>query len=360
MPNYALPNQMKVGVALNMTADAAFEDAEMIRRHLTIADLIEPLGYDSVFVTEHHFTDYALTPSPFQLLAYLAGRTSKISLGTAVIVLPWHNPIRVAEEMLVLAAVSSGRTIFCFGRGTAGIEYECLGVPASESEDRFVDGIRTVVRAIDGHDQGPKIRPRIEVRSCLPLYTASTGGRCGQIAVELGLGQLMSGQASLEALASQARQYQLSLQKAGRKPSPPLVLALVTIRDSTTEAVDLAMQYLDSDWDLVDRHYKYSQRVVSSVPGYGKHQSIETHFCEIQSDPIRRHSANMELLKTQIIGSPLECYEKFHALQLSTGSEHMILEFGYGGMPLDEVRKSMVHFAHTVLPMIRQNISSAE
>src|SRR5881398_1531908 len=108
---------MKVGIALNMLCQAGRADASVVGEHLALGDLAEPLGFDSVFALEHHFTGYAMSPSPTQLLSYIAGRTKRITLGTAVIVLPWHDPVRVAEQIALLDILSHGRCIFGFGRG---------------------------------------------------------------------------------------------------------------------------------------------------------------------------------------------------------------------------------------------------
>src|SRR2546430_17078383 len=82
---------MKVGIALNMLCQPGRSDAAVVGEHLALGDLAEPLGFDSLFALEHHFTGYAMSPSPAQLLSYYAGRTKRITLGTAVIVLPWHD-----------------------------------------------------------------------------------------------------------------------------------------------------------------------------------------------------------------------------------------------------------------------------
>lgn len=91
---------MQIGIALNIPADEARGDAEVIREHMALGDLAELLGFDSLFALEHHFTGYLLSPAPFQTLAYYAGRTRRIKLGTAVIVLPWYDPVRVAEQIV--------------------------------------------------------------------------------------------------------------------------------------------------------------------------------------------------------------------------------------------------------------------
>ena len=76
---------MKVGIALNMLSELGRPDVAVVSDHLAMGDLAEPLGFDSLFALEHHFTGYAMSPAPLQLLAYYAGRTKRITFGTAVI-----------------------------------------------------------------------------------------------------------------------------------------------------------------------------------------------------------------------------------------------------------------------------------
>ena len=99
---------MKVGIALNMLCEPPRSDVAVVSDHLAMGDLAEPLGFDSLFALEHHFTGYAMSPAPLELLAYFAGRTKRIIFGTAVIVLPWHDPIRVAEGIALLDILSGG------------------------------------------------------------------------------------------------------------------------------------------------------------------------------------------------------------------------------------------------------------
>ena len=82
-------------------------DVAQFRRELRIADLVEPLGFDSFWTIEHHFTPYGMTNNRTQLLTYIAGRTSRIDLGTMVLVIPWHDPLKLAENLALLDAPSS-------------------------------------------------------------------------------------------------------------------------------------------------------------------------------------------------------------------------------------------------------------
>src|SRR5205814_9881728 len=97
---------------------------------------------------EHHFTGYAMSPAPTQTLAYFAGRTRRIQLGTAVIVLPWHDPVRVAEQIALLDIMCGGRCLFGFGRGAASTEYEGFRVPMGEARPRFAEAAEIVVKAV--------------------------------------------------------------------------------------------------------------------------------------------------------------------------------------------------------------------
>src|SRR5712671_2372569 len=111
----------------------ALPDAEVYRQELRLADLAEPLGFDSLWSVEHHFTDYTMVPDVVQFLTYMAGRTKKIQLGSMVVVLPWHDPMRVAEEVSMLDAMSDGRVILGIGRGAGLVEFEGFRVPMGES-----------------------------------------------------------------------------------------------------------------------------------------------------------------------------------------------------------------------------------
>ncbi|HEY9415669.1 MAG TPA: LLM class flavin-dependent oxidoreductase, partial [Pseudonocardia sp.] len=92
-------------------------DHDVWQAQLALADQVEPRGFDSIWTTEHHFTDYSMSPNPTQFLTWAAARTQRVQLGSMVIVVPWHNPVRLAEELAVLDTISGGRLIAGFGRG---------------------------------------------------------------------------------------------------------------------------------------------------------------------------------------------------------------------------------------------------
>src|SRR5260221_9818480 len=114
-------------------------DRNVYRNELRLAELAEPLGFESLWGVEHHFTDYTMCPDVLQFLSYMAGKTQRLQLGSMVVVLPWHDPLRVAEQVSMLDHLSGGRFIFGIGRGLGRVEFEGFRVPMDESRGRFVE-----------------------------------------------------------------------------------------------------------------------------------------------------------------------------------------------------------------------------
>src|SRR5690349_16214118 len=77
-------------------------DQQVYRDELALCDLAEPLGFEMLWGVEHHFTSYTMCPDPVQFLSYMAGRTSTILLGSGAVILPWHDPVRVAEQVTMI------------------------------------------------------------------------------------------------------------------------------------------------------------------------------------------------------------------------------------------------------------------
>ncbi len=126
---------MRMGYApLFQNLGKPITDQEVYAQELRLAELAEPLGFDSVWSVEHHFTDYTMVPDVTQFLSYMAGKTSRVQLGSMVIVLPWHDPVRVAEEIAMLDNLSGGRMILGIGRGLGRVEFRWLpGADGRES-----------------------------------------------------------------------------------------------------------------------------------------------------------------------------------------------------------------------------------
>src|SRR5882757_7650333 len=142
-----------------MNPSGAMSDLDCFKHELALADLAEPLGFDSIWQPEHHFSGYEMTPNVLQFLTYMAGRTKTVRLGSMVVVLPWHNPLRVVEDVTLLDHYSGGRTIMGIGRGLGAMEFGGLGIEMSDTRDVFVEKAETVVNAT-GLSLKARSRPR--------------------------------------------------------------------------------------------------------------------------------------------------------------------------------------------------------
>ena len=120
-------------------------DWEIYREDLALAEMVEPLGFDSIWGVEHHFSPYTMIPDVLQFLTFMAGRTRRVGFGSMVVVLPWHDPVRVAEQIAMLELYCEDRELTLgFGRGAGRIEYDGFRVPMSESRERFSEAAEVV------------------------------------------------------------------------------------------------------------------------------------------------------------------------------------------------------------------------
>src|SRR5215510_10598203 len=141
---------MHIGLGLQMAnLDRKVSDADVYRLELGLAARAEDAGFDSVWVSEHHFSDYQLTSQQSMLLSWLAARTSRIKLGTFVTVLPWHDPVRVAESFSVLDHVSNGRAVLGLGRGLGRVEFDGFRLQMSESRRRFTEYTEAILESLE-------------------------------------------------------------------------------------------------------------------------------------------------------------------------------------------------------------------
>jgi alkanesulfonate monooxygenase SsuD/methylene tetrahydromethanopterin reductase-like flavin-dependent oxidoreductase (luciferase family) len=108
---------LKIGINLGFgKLDDSLNDEEMYHGEIDLAVRSEALGYDSVWAVEHHFSDYSMCPDNLLLLANIAGQTKDIKLGTGAIIVPWNDPLRVAEKALMVDTLSKGRLLLGVAR----------------------------------------------------------------------------------------------------------------------------------------------------------------------------------------------------------------------------------------------------
>src|SRR3954453_17565848 len=123
-------------------------DSDVYADEIRLGVLADELGFHALWPVEHHFNDYSFCPDNTVFLAHMAARTPRILLGTGAVILPWNDPLRVAEKIPLLDPLSGGRVLFGMGRGLARCEYAGFGIPMDESRDRFDESARMVLDAL--------------------------------------------------------------------------------------------------------------------------------------------------------------------------------------------------------------------
>src|SRR5947209_335110 len=141
---------MRFGLFYLMQRDPDWSEEAVYDAELAQMELAEQAGFTSVWVAEHHFSDYGLCPVPPVLAAHVAARSRRIRVGMGVSLLPLHDPVALAEQLAVLDQVSGGRLDVGIGRGGAGPAYQSFGATYDESRERVAEGVELLRRCWSG------------------------------------------------------------------------------------------------------------------------------------------------------------------------------------------------------------------
>jgi len=309
-----------------------------------------------------------MSPDPTQMLTYFAGRTRRITLGTAVIVLPWHDPVRVAEEIALLDILSNGRCVFGFGRGAASVEYAGFRVPMEEARARFVESAHIVIKALtnDVFDwEGEffkiptmSIRPRPVSHPERRFYASSVSPESAEIMAKLGFGLLVIMQNEWPKAAEDIQRFRDITASVGHTPRPPIISTNISVAESREEAHERAALYLARKWDSIDTHYHFSDGHLATVKGYEFYGGMAKTYSKMKDEKYRKKATDF-YVKIQIVGTPDDCLQQIAELQRLTGLGHLVGEFGYGGMPHEEAQLNLRLFAAHVLPTLQRDAAFA-
>src|SRR6476660_295346 len=141
---------MDVGIQMVLATYGwqGMSDDEAWDEEIRLARLADELGFDALWAVEHHFNDYSFVPDNLQLMTYLAAVCPDVDLGTAAVILPWHDPLRVAEQAAVLDYLSKGRLPLGMGRGLARRQFEAFRRTLEESRGRFDESAEMILRGL--------------------------------------------------------------------------------------------------------------------------------------------------------------------------------------------------------------------
>ena len=350
---------MHVGYGSIFQSSADRSDLEVYRDELRLADLAEPLGFESIWGVEHHFTDYTMCPDVLQFLTYMAGRTTTVQLGSMVVVLPWHDPVRVAEQVSMLDNLSGGRMIFGMGRGLGQVEFEGFRVPMDESRQRFVEYAELILAGLEqGYVkyEGQHIsQPRRDIRPA-PFksfkgrtYAAAVSPESSKIMAELGVGILIIPQKPWDSMMAELDTYRGIFREVNDAEAPPTITAgWVFCDEDGDRAKEMAKRYIGGYYETVMEHYQLSGSHFAATKGYEYYGKM--------SQAINKYGEQSGIdffVDLQVYGTPDECFEKIMNVRSMVGAESFVSVCSYADMPADEAERNLRLFASKVKPRLQ-------
>lgn len=317
--------------------------------------LAEDIGLDVAWFAEHHFTNYSVSVSPLLMMAHMAAATTRIRLGSAVIVLPLYQPMRVAQEIALVDQLSGGRVVLGVGSGYQPFEFARYGLDVEKRGDVFLkywdvleEALTTGLVTQAGHALGLPSTPvllRPVQKPLPPLFITS-----GNPAVLKRFGPLgatpfvTAGWRGSAVLVDLARQMRHSWSLAGLDPMPmPIGLQqYVHVTDSRDEAMIAA--------DCA----RFVGRMATGL----RSPHITSTGAMIDVPPLPDEPPLDTFRSNLLIGPPDEVAERMIGEIWATGCTHYSTFFQFGDMPFAMARRSLERFGAEVLPVVRRAIAA--
>lgn len=293
------------------------ELSRVYRRALERIAIMDRSGYDAVWLTEHHFTDYSVCPSIPVIGTFAAARTSRLRIGTGVCLAGFYHPLRLAEEIALLDVLSGGRVNWGAGRGFDPNEFAAFGVPVEESHARFRETVEIVLAAWT-HDRltytgeffsfdGVEVLPKPLQRPHPPVWLAASSPGAVERAAAAGHAILMDPHATHAELGNKLALYRKTLARHGHTPDGRQIpmARFFAVAATDAEAADVARSgarwlldtyvppHMQADADPV-------QRYVDEVVIHGTPERVRDRLAQLED----------ELPLDYLIGAPLS-HESF-------------------------------------------------
>lgn len=351
---------MHTGLSLTFqNLDGKHSDAEVYRHELALAGRAEALGYDSIWTPEHHFDDYMLTPNVPQFLSWVAGRTERIRLGTMVSVLPWHDPVRVAESFCLLDHLSQGRAILGVGRGLGRIEFDAFRVNMSEARTRFVEYTSAILAALESgviqydgklYQQPPaQLRPAPFATFKGRTFASAISPQSMDIMAKLGVGLMVIAQKPWDTVEKELAAYRTRFRELnGCEPPKPILCVFVGVSHDASEARRMREIYLQRYARSTVEHYQFANVAFEQIEGYEYYGALARNIAKHGVDKFNGFLADL-----QVWGSPRECSDKLAEYVRRCDAGGLLVTPVFGGMPFDVANANYDLLAREVLPALK-------
>ena len=361
---------MKFGIFTIGAWHESKTQAQTLNEALEQIELADKLGMDEVWLGEHRFSRHGLLSGIFPFMGAVAARTKNVRIGTAVIVLPLHNPILLAEETAMLDVISGGRLNFGIGSGYQAQEFEGVGVSMDESRDRFQEAVDVIIQAwteerLTFHGKFTNVDdlwvlPKPLQEPYPPLFQAvSTSPESIDFAASRNIQVIAGGPTDILGQAPQViKAWRDRMDFYGHPHShldPPMSKAIYvapTMEEAEQDPVGLE--------DFASRILRSagSNGVPIGMPMDSKGNIAKgyEHWANRQRDRDRRDDPGHAGLPP-LRGTPEVVVERLKQTQ-EAGINHVFGNFGFPGLPQEKVLRSIELFATQVMPHF-QDVTAA-
>ncbi len=343
---------------IGAVGEAGLSDRQLYREAIADAELLHRLRYDAAWMVEHHFSDYYPQPNPLLFLSHIAAACPGLGLGTSVMVLPWYDPVRFAEDVAMLQTLSDGDLHIGMGRGTAKSEYDAFGIGMETARDRFRETWEFTRTALQG---GPVthaghyanwttptvLRPALQGR--MPNFYGAIGSlESAAIMADLGLPPLCLSSFPDKLLRRILETWKERTAAAGRPTDvtfPISIKCFVAETDAAAEAQ--ALEYLPKFFALQVEHYQSDHAPWGNIPGYEQFNRMFANLRQL-SDP-----ANLGgYLAQNLVGSPDTVARRLQEI-IDLGFNYLVVSNATYGVPRAVRHQTIGLFAEEVIPRVR-------
>jgi alkanesulfonate monooxygenase SsuD/methylene tetrahydromethanopterin reductase-like flavin-dependent oxidoreductase (luciferase family) len=312
-------------------------DGELYAQALELAAAAERLGFDSVWVSEHHFVDDAYMPSVLPVCAAIAARTERLTIGTGLLLAPLADPLRVAEDAATVDLIARGRLVLGLGLGWREEEFDGFGVPLRERVPRMVRTL-DVLRAAwgDGLIDGLSVTPKPARPGGPPLWIGAMSERAVRRAGRLADG-FMATEVTPEGFAEQVRWTLEERERAGRDGDFTVSLHVPVFAWPGPDA-----------WERVREHHWYLNWKYEDMEGARGRRPPSAPLPPLPS------AREAEQRAAIVCGSPEQVAERIEAYRQAAGGRlHFIARSYFPGMDPGLQREAMTILAEEVAPLVR-------
>ena len=346
---------MKFGLFQSVQLPDPNEQVKYYTEALAQVRHAEQLGFDSVWITEHHFSRHGIVSATLSLLAYLAGVTEKIRLGTGVTVLPFHNPIELAEQAATVDLLSGGRLDFGAGRGFQWGEFHKLNIPMEEASRRFEESMEVLTKAwtaTEPFDHAGEfwqfndmtVHPKPVQSPHPPIFVATSSETSVNRVARNGWNLLIGQGEPFEQVAQQIDYYKAALSQSGHDYRPDRVVLARAMYTAPT------MSQSRSDTQAPFMWFKLTGQEVGAPPD-NEVELLPEEYRAYRRRFARNVTFDYDSMyeNVALFGTPDDLTVRIQDLQRS-GVEKIIFFINFGGIEHRKVLDSLDLFAKEVMP----------